>query len=323
MILADKIIELRKKNGWSQEQLAEVLGVSRQSVSKWEGAQSMPDMNRILLLSQTFGVSTDYLLHDELDAPECAPNVVEQKDQAVTEEGQELTPVSMETARAFLTYKVNSARKIALGVTLCILSVIPACVFGILYEKDESRVWIGVAVMLLMIAAAVALFVMTGMQGTKYEYLEREAIDTEYGIDGMVRELKGSYEMAHAVQMTIGIVLCIVAVIPLIAVCSQFEHQNQLMLTGLVALFVMVASGVYLIVNTSIIWGSYQMLLEEGDYSRQKKQVARKIGGIYWGIISAAYLLISFLTGAWNMTWVIWVIAGIVYSVLENVLKRQ
>ena len=48
MILADKIIELRKKNGWSQEDLAEKLDVSRQSISKWEGAQSIPDMNKIL-----------------------------------------------------------------------------------------------------------------------------------------------------------------------------------------------------------------------------------------------------------------------------------
>ena len=66
MILADKIIELRKKNGWSQEELAEMLGVSRQSVSKWEGAQSVPDMNRILKLSEVFGVSTDELLKDVL-----------------------------------------------------------------------------------------------------------------------------------------------------------------------------------------------------------------------------------------------------------------
>lgn len=44
MILADKILELRKQNGWSQEELADKLGVSRQSVSKWEGAQSIPDM---------------------------------------------------------------------------------------------------------------------------------------------------------------------------------------------------------------------------------------------------------------------------------------
>ena len=62
MILADKIIDERKKNGWSQEELADKLGVSRQSVSKWEGAQSVPDLQRILEMSKLFGVSTDYLL---------------------------------------------------------------------------------------------------------------------------------------------------------------------------------------------------------------------------------------------------------------------
>ena len=67
MILADKITELRKKNGWSQEELAEMLDVSRQSISKWESAQAIPDMNRIITMSQIFGVSTDLLLKDELE----------------------------------------------------------------------------------------------------------------------------------------------------------------------------------------------------------------------------------------------------------------
>ena len=62
MILADKIIDLRKKNGWSQEELAEQLGVSRQSVSKWESGMSVPDLNKIIAMSELFGVSTDYLL---------------------------------------------------------------------------------------------------------------------------------------------------------------------------------------------------------------------------------------------------------------------
>ena len=70
MILADKIIALRKKAGWSQEELGEKLGVTRQSVSKWEGAQSVPDMDKILQLSRLFGVTTDYLLKDELGEPE-------------------------------------------------------------------------------------------------------------------------------------------------------------------------------------------------------------------------------------------------------------
>ena len=70
MIFADKLIDLRKKNGWSQEELAEKLNVSRQAVSKWEGAQSIPDMSRMIQLSELFGVSTDYLLKDNLEQTE-------------------------------------------------------------------------------------------------------------------------------------------------------------------------------------------------------------------------------------------------------------
>ena len=67
MILADKIMNERKRNGWSQEELADKLGVSRQSVSKWESAQSVPDLNRIIKLAEIFGVTTDYLLKEELE----------------------------------------------------------------------------------------------------------------------------------------------------------------------------------------------------------------------------------------------------------------
>ena len=67
MILADKVMTLRKKNGWSQEELAEKLNISRQSVSKWESGASIPDIDKIIALSGLFGVSTDYLLKDNLE----------------------------------------------------------------------------------------------------------------------------------------------------------------------------------------------------------------------------------------------------------------
>lgn len=70
MIFADKLITLRKKAGWSQEELAEKLNVTRQSVSKWEGTQSVPDIDKILQLSRLFGVTTDYLLKDNAAEPE-------------------------------------------------------------------------------------------------------------------------------------------------------------------------------------------------------------------------------------------------------------
>ena len=67
MILAEKIMTLRKRFNWSQEELAEKLDISRQSVSKWEVGATIPDLDKILKMSEIFGVSTDYLLKDEIE----------------------------------------------------------------------------------------------------------------------------------------------------------------------------------------------------------------------------------------------------------------
>lgn len=62
MKLADRILELRKQKGISQEALADKLGVSRQAISKWESEQSTPELDKIVLMSDFFEVTTDYLL---------------------------------------------------------------------------------------------------------------------------------------------------------------------------------------------------------------------------------------------------------------------
>ena len=113
MILADKIITLRKKAGWSQEELASQLGVTRQSVSKWEGAQSVPDLDKVVQMSRLFGVSTDYLLKDELEEEEF---VESEADEAP------LRRVTMEQAARYLALRKACAPKIALAVAMCIVS---------------------------------------------------------------------------------------------------------------------------------------------------------------------------------------------------------
>lgn len=67
--LADRIQQLRREHGLSQEQLAEKLNVSRQAVSKWESAQAQPELDKILALSELFCVTTDYLLKGSRGAP--------------------------------------------------------------------------------------------------------------------------------------------------------------------------------------------------------------------------------------------------------------
>lgn len=77
MHISERLQELRKENKYSQEQLAEKLGVTRQAISKWESAQGNPDINNIIKLSEIYNVSTDYLLKGEKTMPEPIKTICE------------------------------------------------------------------------------------------------------------------------------------------------------------------------------------------------------------------------------------------------------
>ena len=72
MTFGEKLQKLRTRAGLSQDQLAKLLDVSRQAVSKWERNEAMPEVEKLVRISRQFGVSTDYLLLEELEEPETA-----------------------------------------------------------------------------------------------------------------------------------------------------------------------------------------------------------------------------------------------------------
>ena len=109
MILSEKIIMLRKKYGWSQEELAERLDISRQSVSKWESGASIPDLERIVSMSQLFGVTTDYLLKDEMEETEFTDGM--------TPEITDGKVITVEEANTFLEATRKYAARIAPAVS--------------------------------------------------------------------------------------------------------------------------------------------------------------------------------------------------------------
>ena len=321
MIFADKIIDLRKKNGWSQEELAEKLNVSRQAVSKWEGAQSVPDMGRIVQLSELFGVTTDYLLKDEIEQ---------------TEVSQETAPdsltrtVSMEEANAFLKTKEENSRKVALAVMLCILS--PAALIllggaqwtGMINWSENTVGGIGVIIMILMILPAVGLLVAAWQRISRFEYLEKEPVETLYGVIGMVRERKERFRPVHSRHLILGIMLCIASIIPLFASLVFSREGSFVQIAGLAAILVLAAAGVMLIVRVSIIQGSFQMLLEEGDYTREGKASKGKTGlitVIYWCTVTAAYLTWIFIGDPGNHSWIIWPVAGVAFAAVLGIAK--
>ena len=121
MILADKITDLRKKNGWSQEELANRLGVSRQAVSKWESAGSIPDLNKIIKMSDLFSVSTDYLLKDSLENEEEITAIPERNVSGFYVEEENLRSISLEDANCYLGVVRNAASKIVCCFVFCLL----------------------------------------------------------------------------------------------------------------------------------------------------------------------------------------------------------
>lgn len=325
MILADKIIELRKKNGWSQEDLAEKLEVSRQSISKWESAQSIPDMNKILKLSEVFSVSTDYLLKDEIELD--SPGETLKID---TETSLKEVSVSMEEANAFLEHKNQAASQIALGVFLCILSPSLLIVLSTLQESsllplsEGKSVGIGVLFLFLLAGAGVALFIKNSIEGDRFHYIEKELLNTAYGVNGMVQEKKSRYQGTYTSQMILGIFLCIIAASPIFISMIIYGEDDLHTALAVPFLLLFVAVGVFLIVKTNIIWDSMNMLLEQGDYRREKKMDEHKnetVGQIYWCSVTAIYLAYSFITRRWDISWIIWPVAGVGYGAIRGIVN--
>lgn len=107
-MLSEKIYTLRRKSGLSQEQLAEIIGVSRQAISKWEGGLSVPESEKLIAISECFNVTLDYLLKDGAD---CI-----QKTEQKTVNGQSF----------------KSHKGMQLGIITCVAGIIGLVVWGLI-----------------------------------------------------------------------------------------------------------------------------------------------------------------------------------------------
>ena len=311
MILADKIIEERKKNGWSQEELANKLGVSRQAVSKWESAGSIPDLQRILQMSELFGVTTDYLLKDEIE------------EEPLNEYTETNTiKVSMEEGNQYLDMKSRGSRIVANATSLCILSPVPLIVLGTMTE-DHILIGFSLVLLLVLVAIAVYLFVNYGLHESHMKHLEKESFETEYGVSGMVRERREQYEPTFTRNIAIGVVLCILSVIPTI-MAGVMEVEDYMSGISVGLLLIIVSIGVNILIRAGMIKSSYDTLLQEGEYIIEEKHLKKKtdaFSGAYWCLIVAIYLGWSFWTNNWKFTWIIWPVAGVLYAAVLGMVK--
>lgn len=329
MILADKIMTLRKKAGWSQEELAARLNVSRQSVSKWEGAQSIPDMDKVVQMSRLFGVTTDFLLKDELE--------IEEHTQSEPMDEPPLRRVTMEEASAYLALRRAAAPKMALATFLCIISPVALLMLAAMSEvsrfgiSENAASGIGLCGLLVLVAIGVALFLTCSARVRDFAFLEEEPFETEYGVSGMVKERMQDFANTYSRLNITGTVLCILSAVPLfVSMC--IETADVVYVAAVCLLLIIAGIGCVAFTYGGTIHASMERLLEEGDYTRQQKSrrgVKGAISTIYWLLVTAIFMWYTFGpsgNGQARYSWFIWAIAGVLYAavmLVVNLIQRS
>lgn len=167
-MLSEKLYKLRKKQGLSQEQLAEKLEVSRQAISKWETGQALPEGDKLLTISRYFGVSLDYLMGED-ETPQ-SPDVTEAPETAKSDEKAKVAP---SPAAPDEPYRI--LRRLAL--IACIGGAVGLIVWGILSVfapdlsdtvKTSSAIHLdGNGIFLLLCIAAIVIGTVLLLQNTK------------------------------------------------------------------------------------------------------------------------------------------------------------
>lgn len=318
MNLSNTITALRRQHGWSQEDLAARLGVSRQSVSKWESGTSVPELERIIELSRIFGISTDALLLDDTPADELRPERSSIPSTPAEIPLESTRVVTLEEGKTYYNLVDTLSKKIALGVTLCILSPVPLlvlCGCTLLAPplcSEEFAGGFGVAVLLLMVALSMPLFIPSGMALSDYTYLEQETFLPGPGLlDAM--ETQKSVQMPKFIRgITLGVVLCVLAVAQLVLVAA-LQNAEFPVLMAVVGLLALISLAVHIFIRVGLPVDTCDKLLQTGEYTREKKTLQQQWGGIYWCFMLALYLGISFITNQWQKTWILWPVAGVLF----------
>lgn len=204
---------------------------------------------------------------------------------------------------------------------LCILSPIPLLLLSAASQVEgwgiaENQAGIaGVILLLLVVAVAVALFIACGSRNAAYEFLEKEAFETEYGVEGMVRERQRAFHRSYARGNILGTCLCILA--PVALLIGAFSGDDFLTVAMLCATLLVAGVGVMIFISVGVRWAAMQRLLQEGEFSAVERGANRfkeAVSAAYWLVATAIYLAWSFITGDWQHTWIVWPVAGVLFG---------
>ena len=224
MRLGQKITELRKKNNLSQEGLAEKMNVSRQAVSKWESDQSIPDIEKIVSLSELFGVTTDYLLKSGAPSFEIKTADIPAEDKSL------ILPDKL--VQKYLSTAKKSSKLRALSIALAIFS--PACIsfcsaisgflIGVSDKMQLIISLIGFAATIVVLAISFGLLIYSFLIMREFKHLNKQNFD----IMEEKKKLRSVIQSFHHTNDKYLVLSCILAVLGIIGpVISGLSNSND------------------------------------------------------------------------------------------------
>lgn len=237
--------------------------------------------------------------------------------------------VSMDEAKEYLEMTKKMSPFISVGVFLCILS--PILLILLMPEGDWTlensfNTIIGFVALFVLVAIAVGLFINAGVKLEKFNHLKKDIV-VGNNVKEYVKIEKNNFDQKFTIGLIISVACFILSPVTLIifSIINDslgFDKYNYNI--GVSILLALVAIGCLIIVRLGMIKDSYNILLQIGDYTKNKKKeekITSAIAGIYWPLVTAAFLLWSFLGNAWHISWLIWPIAGVIFGAIAGIIN--
>lgn len=295
MTTGENIQFLRKRDGYTQEGFAEKMGVSRQTISKWESDSCYPEMDKLVLMCEMFHCKLDDLVRGD---------------------------VQMERAKDTAGYDAHMntfTKKITVGVVLVMLGVC-AMLFALALGIPEAAT---VLPLLVFIAVSLIFFISGGIEHDHFVKKHPEILPfyDEEELD--------AFRKKFALAISIGVALILLGVIVLIggtAVIgeSTLDASDRIAgaLTGTMLLFITAGTGTLVYAGMQNAKYDVQEYNSENKHEKSKAgQISDTICGCIMLLATIVYLLWSFLGNSWGISWIVFPVGGLLCAVTSTVCK--
>ena len=303
MSFGEKLQQLRKEKGLSQEDLAHQLNVSRQAVSKWESQNGYPEIEKMILISDLFQVSLDYLMKKDYEEHE-------------NETISSFHLMTQQNIEDYLHFKKSFALRIGSSVLLMIVGLFIAALCA-----DTSYQSIGVFGFLIMVGIGVFFIIMTTLLKESKFKIENEEIKIAFNDLQNLQEQYQHFHKYFTLAIAGGVLLIIVSLACIVLLHETFpQYENILGAQFLLCIGI----AVFLFIYFGIRKDAYQFLIHNKAYIKAKKK-EQQIENIYaftMPLAAILYMIMGFTQNWWHPGWVIFPLAVFVSMGIEYFWHR-